>query len=99
MGGQVDYSDRETNFTLGLTAIGQRLSRRSLIVVLTDFVDTVAAELMMENLDRLSRRHVVVFVALQDPALAATADRAPADLPWSSTARWSPAACCATARW
>ncbi len=77
-GGQVDYSDRETNFTLGLTAIGQRLSRRSLIVVLTDFVDTIAAELMMENLDRLSRRHVVVFVALQDPALAATADGAPA---------------------
>jgi uncharacterized protein (DUF58 family) len=78
MGGQVDYSDRETNFTLGLTAIGQRLSRRSLIVVLTDFVDTIGAELMMENLDRLSRRHVVIFVALQDPALAATADRAPA---------------------
>jgi uncharacterized protein (DUF58 family) len=77
LGGQVDYSERETNFTLGLTAIGQRLSRRSLIVVLTDFVDTVAAELMTENLDRLSRRHVVIFVALQDPALAATADRSP----------------------
>ena len=26
MGAQVDYSDRETNFTLGLTSIGQRLS-------------------------------------------------------------------------
>jgi uncharacterized protein (DUF58 family) len=77
LGGQVDYSERETNFTLGLTAIGQRLSRRSLIVVLTDFVDTVAAELMMENLDRLSRRHVVIFVALQDPALAATAEGSP----------------------
>ena len=77
MGAQVDYSDRETNFTLGLTSIGQRLSRRSLMVVLTDFVDTVSAELMVENLDRLSRRHLLVFVALQDPGLAATADRAP----------------------
>jgi uncharacterized protein (DUF58 family) len=77
MAGQVDYSDRDTNFTLGLTAIGQRLSRRSLIVVLTDFVDTVSAELMVENLDRLSRRHVVIFVALQDPALAATAAAVP----------------------
>jgi uncharacterized protein (DUF58 family) len=77
---QVDYSDRETNFTLGLTAIGQRLSRRSLLVVLTDFVDTVSAELMVENLDRLSRRHVIVFVALQDPSLAAAADGAPAGL-------------------
>jgi uncharacterized protein (DUF58 family) len=80
MAAQVDYGDRETNFTLGLTAIAQRLSRRSLIVVLTDFVDTIAAELMVENLDRLSRRHVVVFVALQDPGLAATADGAPAGL-------------------
>ncbi len=80
MAAQVDYGDRETNFTLGLTAIAQRLSRRSLIVVLTDFVDTITAELMVENLDRLSRRHVVVFVALQDPGLAATADGAPEGL-------------------
>ena len=77
---QVDYSDRETNYTLGLTSIAQRLSRRSLIVVLTDFVDTISAELMIENLDRLSRRHVVIFVALQDPGLAATADGPPASL-------------------
>jgi uncharacterized protein (DUF58 family) len=81
MAGQVDYSESETNFTLGLTSIGQRLSRRSLIVVLTDFVDTVSAELMVENLDRLSRRHVVIFVALQDPGLAATAAAAPDGLP------------------
>ena len=80
MAAQVDYSDRETNFTLGLTSIGRRLSRRSLIVVLTDFVDTVSAELMVENLDRLSRRHVVIFVSLQDPGLAATAAAAPAGL-------------------
>lgn len=80
MAGKVDYSDRETNYTLGLTSIGQRLSRRSLIVVLTDFVDTIAAELMMENLDRLSRRHVIIFVALQDPGLAATAAGDPGTL-------------------
>lgn len=80
MASQVDYSDRETNYTLGLTSIGQRLSRRSLIVVLTDFVDTVSAELMVENLDRLSRRHVIIFVALQDPGLAATAAGDPATL-------------------
>jgi uncharacterized protein (DUF58 family) len=77
MAGQVDYCERETNFTLGLTSIGQRLSRRSLIVVLTDFVDTITAELMVENLDRLSRRHVVVFVALQDPGLAVVAAQEP----------------------
>jgi len=80
MAGQVDYSDRETNFTLGLTSIAQRLSRRSLVIVLTDFVDTVSAELMLENLNRLARRHVVIFVALQDPGLAALAAQAPSDV-------------------
>jgi len=81
LAGRIDYSDQETNFTLGLTALSQRLRRRSLVVVLTDFVDTVTAELMVENLDRLSRRHLVVFVALQDPGLAAVAAQAPDDLP------------------
>lgn len=79
MASQVEYSDRETNFTLGLTTLAQKLSRRSLVIVLTDFVDTVAAELMLENLGRLSKRHVVVFVALQDPGLAAAAAQPPLD--------------------
>jgi len=77
--GRIDYSEAETNFTLGLTSLAQRLTRRTLIVVLTDFVDTVTAELMLENLDRLARRHAVVFVALQNPVLAATAGGFPAD--------------------
>jgi uncharacterized protein (DUF58 family) len=80
LAGRIDYSEAETNFTVGLTALGQRLSRRSLIVVLTDFVDPMTAELMLENLDRLARRHAVVFVTLQDPGLAATAAARPADL-------------------
>jgi uncharacterized protein (DUF58 family) len=78
--GRIDYSEVETNFTLGLTSLAQRLSRRSLVVVITDFVDTITAELMVENLDRLARRHAVVFVALQDPGLAAVAERRPGDL-------------------
>jgi uncharacterized protein (DUF58 family) len=78
--GRIDTAEAETNFTLGLTALAQRLTRRSLVVVLTDFVDTVTAELMVENLGRLARRHAVVFVALQDPGLAATVERFPAGL-------------------
>ncbi len=77
---RIDYSESETNFTLALTTLGQRLSRRSLVVVLTDFVDTVTTELMVENLDRLARRHAVVFVALRDPGLAALAGAEPASL-------------------
>jgi len=64
------YSDSETNFTLGLTELMQRLTRRSLVVVMTDFTDSVTAELMMDNLSRLASRHLVVFVSLRDPLLA-----------------------------
>jgi uncharacterized protein (DUF58 family) len=70
---QLDYSAEETNFTLGLTELSARLRRRSLVVVFTDFVDTVTAELMVENLSRLARRQLVLFVALRDPALDAAA--------------------------
>jgi uncharacterized protein (DUF58 family) len=67
------YSEEETNFTLGLAELSTRLRRRSLVVVFTDFVDTVTAELMVENLTRLARRQLVVFVSLRDPALDALA--------------------------
>lgn len=74
------YSPNETNFTLGVTHLAGRLVRRSLVVVLTDFVDTITADLMLENLERLARRHVVVFVSLRDPAPEAVAAAAPAAL-------------------
>ncbi len=64
------YSTAETNFTLGLTSLYAQLDRRTLIVLFTDFVDTVTAELLVENTQRLTRRHLVVFVALRDPYLA-----------------------------
>jgi uncharacterized protein (DUF58 family) len=70
---QLDYSTDETNFTLGLTELSARLRRRSLVVVFTEFTDTVTAELMLENLQRLARRQLVVFVSLRDLALDALA--------------------------
>jgi uncharacterized protein (DUF58 family) len=73
--GRIEDSALETDFTVGLTALAQRLTRRSLVVVLTEFADTFTAELMVASLDRLARRHAVVFVALRNPALAALANR------------------------
>ncbi len=74
---QLDYSTDETNFTLGLTELSTRLRRRSLVVVFTEFVDTVTAELMIENLGRLARRQLVLFVALRDPGLDGAARARP----------------------
>lgn len=63
----LDYSTAETNFTLGLTELNARLQRRALVVLFTDFVDTISADLLLESLHRMARRHLVVFVALRDP--------------------------------
>jgi uncharacterized protein (DUF58 family) len=76
----IRYSSGETNYTLGLMDLSLRLRRRSLVVLLTDFVDTVTAELMVENLARLSRRHLVLFVTLRDPSLDEIARRRPGTL-------------------
>jgi len=76
----LQYSSSETNFTLGLAELATRLRRRSLVVLLTEFTDTIGAELMLENVDRLSRRHLVLFVALRDAGLDELADRRPGSL-------------------
>jgi uncharacterized protein (DUF58 family) len=66
---KIDYSTDESNYTLALTTLGGELERRSLIVVFTDFTDSTSAELMIENIGRLSRRHLVLFVVLRDEEL------------------------------
>ena len=76
----LDYSHGETNYTLGLAELSTRLRRRSLVVLLTDFVDTITAELMLDNVQRLARRHLVIFVTLRDPDLAAVAGARPGSL-------------------
>jgi uncharacterized protein (DUF58 family) len=76
---QLDYSSEETNYTLALTQLGGALERRSLIVVFTDFADTTSAELMLENVGRLLKRHLVLFVIFRDEELEAIARREPVD--------------------
>jgi len=72
-----DYGEDETNYTLGLSQLGAALKRRSLIVVFTDFADATSAELMVENLTRLLRRHVILFVVMRDEELEAIAKAEP----------------------
>ncbi|TXC68306.1 DUF58 domain-containing protein [Sphingorhabdus soli] len=75
---EIDYSPEETNFTLALTTLGARLERRSLVVIFTDFVDSISAELMLRNVGALTRRHLVLFVLMRDAELEAMADAEPA---------------------
>jgi uncharacterized protein (DUF58 family) len=74
---KIDYSTEETNYTLGLTQLSGQLSRRSLIVVFTDIADSTSAELMLENVGRLLRQHLVLFVMMRDEELEAIERQAP----------------------
>lgn len=67
---QLDYSVEDANYTLALTSLSARLERRSLIILFTDFVDTISAELMLENVKRLMDRHLVIFACFEDEQLS-----------------------------
>jgi uncharacterized protein (DUF58 family) len=75
--GGIDYSDRETNYTLGLSTLATGLRRRSLIVIFTEFADTISAELMLQALGALLKRHLVLFILFRDEELEAFADAEP----------------------
>ena len=77
MAAGVDYSTEETNFTLGLSAVGAVLDRRALVVVFTDFADPTSAQLMLESAGRLSTRHLLLFVLFEDAELEAVRRRPP----------------------
>jgi uncharacterized protein (DUF58 family) len=80
MSAEIDYRRVETNYTLTLAELSTRLRRRSLVVLFTDFLDTVTAELMIDNVTRLARRHLVLFVAVRDPSVETRALARPRSL-------------------
>jgi uncharacterized protein (DUF58 family) len=75
---EIDYSSEETNFTLALTTLAAKLDRRSLVIVFTDFVDPISAELMLRTVGRLTERHLVLFMLMKDVELETLADMPPA---------------------
>ena len=74
---ELDYHHLETNFTLGLAELNARLKRRALVILFTDFVDTITAELLIESMQRVATRHVVVFVTQRGSVLQRAVDAPP----------------------
>ncbi len=74
---ELDYVSRETNHTLALSALNARTPKRSLIIVFTDFVDATSAELIVETIGMLARKHLLIFVTIRDPKLEAMVEDAP----------------------
>jgi uncharacterized protein (DUF58 family) len=56
----------ETNHTLALADLNAKVARRSLIILFSDFIDEISADLMVEALKRLTKKHLVLFVAFED---------------------------------
>lgn len=77
---ELEYVSQETNHTLAMTDLNARTPKRSLIIIFTDFIDTTSAELLVENISILVRRHLVIFVTIRDPDLEALSSAAPNDL-------------------
>lgn len=75
---EIDYSADETNYTFALTTLGARLTRRSMIILFTEFTDTVSADFMLRAIRRLIQTHLVILVVLKDQELEAIADADPA---------------------
>jgi uncharacterized protein (DUF58 family) len=74
---ELAYHRQETNFTLGLAELNARLKRRALVILFTDFVDTITAELLIESLQRIANKHLVLFVTQRGSVLQRAVDAAP----------------------
>lgn len=76
----LDYESAEPNFTLALATLTSKLQRRSLIVLFSDFTDPTAAELMVESMGRLVKKHLLLFVTIADSELETFIEEEPGDV-------------------
>jgi uncharacterized protein (DUF58 family) len=74
---RVDYSGDETNYSFALTTLATRLTRRSIIVLLTELTDLTSADFMVRAAARIVEKHLLLVVVLRDEELEAIVDRAP----------------------
>ena len=74
---EIDYSTEETNFTFALTTLAAKLARRSMIVMFTEFADTVSADFMLRAVRRLVETHLVMVVVLRDEELESLVEAEP----------------------
>lgn len=77
---EMNYSSEETNHTFALSSLAQQLSRRSLIIIFTEFTDPTGADLMVRAMGWLLKRHVVLFVVMRDKDLDDYANAPPLEM-------------------
>ncbi len=67
----VEARSTEPDFSSVVGFLTRRVNRRSLVVMLTDVLDSEASRDLVANALHLARRHLVLVVAMADPALMA----------------------------
>jgi uncharacterized protein (DUF58 family) len=76
---RIDYGAEESNYTFALTTLATRLTRRSMIVLFTEFTDLTSADFLVRGVARLAETHLLMVVVLRDEELEGIVERAPAD--------------------
>lgn len=71
---------RQTSFTRAVSHMEHHHKKRSVVVVFTDFTDELSSHDLQQALLGLSRRHVLLFVAVGDPHLQDILAEAPRDV-------------------
>jgi uncharacterized protein (DUF58 family) len=74
---EIDYSSDETNYTFALSTLAGRLTRRSMLVLFTEFTDEVSASFLLRASRRLLQKHLLVIVVLRDEELEAIVEAEP----------------------
>ena len=74
---EIDYSAEETNYSFGLITLSARLSRRSMIILFTEFTDSISADFLVRTAHRLLETHLLLIVVLRDEELEAIAEQEP----------------------
>ena len=74
---EIDYSGEETNYTFALTTLSAKLTRRSMIILFTEFTDSISADFLLRALRRLVQTHLLLVVVLRDEELESIVDREP----------------------
>ncbi|MAG56958.1 MAG: hypothetical protein CMJ83_11745 [Planctomycetes bacterium] len=70
----------EPAFTTAFREVAQRLKKRTLVVLISDFSDPTTANALLATLPVLSRRHLLLCIHLLDPALEALGTLSPKTL-------------------
>ena len=74
---RLDTTFQQTSFTRAVTHLQSRHKKRSVVIVFTDFTDELSSRDLQMVLRGLSRRHVLLFVAVGDPHLQDILEESP----------------------